>query len=875
MVNRAGRIVLVAVIVVFSVLSLFKPVSAAAYDVSGETVIEEQVSSGVLLRQIVQKTAEGPLKIIVLAVDLRDPYVRLKTLVGGSDGSFSETLTVREMAERSGAVAALNADFFHLTEGKHPLGMTVAEQKILSSPMQRGDYYSFALGRGGVPVIDLFNFTGEVVAPNGVSYFSLSGINKPAYSAVVDGKSVNSDVYSLHMYTPVWGPESRGVNDATGDIVELVVAGGKVQEVRYAKPPVTIPCDGYVLRGHGTAAAFLQDNFSVGDAVTVRYRVEPLNNEIQSAVGGQALLVENGRRVQTFSQNIRGKNARSAIGTSRDGGTLYLVAVEQSGNSRGVTQEELADFLVTRLGVWRALNLDGGGSTSLAVRPLGDFKPVLMNVPAKGSERKVPDALGVLSVAPPGTPSGLVVRGPLEVITGLPYRYRAGVYDNHFNPCAVDAAEVLWKVEEGAGTFNGDTLTAAAGGSIVVGAGAKGVTGRLVVRALGPEDMDALEAAPGHITLVPGGQVKLDVRLRGKDGRVWPLPAQFISWEGHENVGEIRAGVFYAAQELAAGMVTAAFQGLKASVRVEVAPPGRRFLWLEPEGISMQEGKFDVKIAPGVLSHSTPVTVETYLTPSDLPAGYIFLEGMAIRPVNSQASGAYCLVRWSMEGQDSSRVVFFLRDADGRWIAQPTTGSGADPVVARVYGLGEFAAAVREGKIQEPGDIAGHWSRQAVNMLMTRDVVHGFPDGTFRPDAAVTRAQFAAILANALGWGEAEGIVLPFRDRIPEWAAPGIRAAVARGVIAGYPDGRFLPDRMITRAEMAALMDRALKLEEGECPVFNDSKAIPRWAEPAVRRAGAAGLMKGADGFFRPLATATRGETAALILKSLGYYTRW
>jgi hypothetical protein len=850
-------------------------VPAAAYGVTGETVVEENIAAGVSLKQFVQQTGEGPMRICVITADLRNPYVRIETLVGGVDGGFSETFTVREMAERAGAVAALNADFFHLAEGKHPLGMTVADQKLLSSPMQRGDYYSFATRRDGVPVIELFNFSGEVVAPSGVAFFSLAGINKPAYSAVVDGKSVNSDVYALHMYTRAWGPESRGVDGQSGDIVEMLVAGGEVKEIRYAQPPAAIPQNGYVLRGHGTAAAFLQDNFSVGDAVTVRYRIEPLDNDIQTAVGGQALLVENGRRVQPFSQNIRGNNARSAVGFSRDGTTIYLVAVEQSGNSRGISQEELADFLVGRLGVWRALNMDGGGSTSLVARPLGEFKPALANIPAKGSERKVPNALGIFSTAPPGSPAGLVVRGPQEVIAGLPYQYRAGVYDNYFNPCAVAATEVLWRVEEGSGSFAGDTLTVAAGGAVVVGAAAKGVAGRLVVRALGPEDMAAMEVDPGRVALEPGGRQKLNVRLRAKDGRVWNIPNEFVKWEGQESVGELRDGTLYARRETAAGIVTASFQGLSASVPVEVAPPGQRFLWLGPEGAAVREGNFELKIAPGVLSTSIPVAVETYLAPCTPPPGYVFLEGFALRPANPPAPEVPVLVRWRMEGQNAGRVVFFLQSGDGKWVAQPTTGGGAEQVVARVYGLGGIAAAVLEGEITEPEDIAGHWSREAVNALAARGIVHGFPDGAYRPDAAVTRAQFAAILANALGWGEAPDTVLPFKDRIPDWAAPGIRAAVARGVVAGYPDGRFMPDKVITRAEMASLIDRALKLGDGECPVFNDAKDVPAWAEPAVRRAGAAGLMQGAGGLFRPLATATRGETAALILKTLAFYTRW
>jgi hypothetical protein len=74
---------------------------------------------------------------------------------------------------------------------------------------------------------------------------------------------------------------------------------------------------------------------------------------------------------------------------------------------------------------------------------------------------------------------------------------------------------------------------------------------------------------------------------------------------------------------------------------------------------------------------------------------------------------------------------------------------------------------------------------------------------------------------------------------------------------------------------MAVLIDRALGLEEGQSPEFEDEQRIPGWALPAVRRAAHAGLVQGAGGYFRPLSTATRGETAALIARALAYHTRW
>lgn len=841
-----------------------------------ERVSEEPVAAGVTLKEYRLETAGGPVRVHVLVVSLCHPYVRLETLIGADDESFGSTLTVREMAQRAGAVAAINGDFFHLSEGKHPLGMTVRDRELLTSPMLRGDYYSFALLGDLRPVIDLFRFSGEVVAPNGLSFYPLGGINKPAYQAVADGKPVNSDVDAIQMYTPAWGTASRGAAPGTLDAVEFVVTGGKVQEIRVNQPGVAIPPDGYVLRAQGVAAAFLLDNFRVGDPVTVRYRIEPYGEEeIQSAVGGQALLVAEGRRVEPFSQNIKGRAARSAVAFSRAGDALYLVGVEEDGASRGMTQEELADFLVQRLGAWRALNLDGGGSTSLVARPLGEFQPVLVNTPAKGAERRVPNAIGVFSTAPKGPLAGLVVRGPAEILAGLPYAYRVGAYDTYYNPCALDPAQAVWSVEQGSGTFEGNVFTARSGGTIVIAARTGGVTGRLTLRALGSEDLAALEVAPARIALPPGGEVKLSAQVRGKDGRAWPLAARYVNWTVQGEAGEIRDGVFYAGEKVAAGTVVARFGGLEVSVPVEVAPPGQKFLWAGPEGAEGAEGRFTVRVLPGTFAARTAVGVESLAEPADLPAGYRFLGGILLRPYQAPAPGKGCLLHWLPDGQDAGRVVLLCRRSDGLWVPQPTTGEGSGPVLGRVEGFGEVVVALREGEYVEPVDVTGHWSREAVIRLGVRGTVRGFPDGTFKPDAAVTRAQFAVILANAFGWHETGDAALPFRDAIPSWAAGGIKAAVARGVITGYPGGWFRPDKPITRAEMAVLVDRVLGLEEGRGPLFEDEQRIPGWALPAVQRAAHAGLVRGVEGCFRPLSTATRGETAVLIARALAYYTRW
>lgn len=172
----------------------------------------------------------------------------------------------------------------------------------------------------------------------------------------------------------------------------------------------------------------------------------------------------------------------------------------------------------------------------------------------------------------------------------------------------------------------------------------------------------------------------------------------------------------------------------------------------------------------------------------------------------------------------------------------------------------------------ELSDIAGHWAEANILEALELGWVTGYSDGTFQPDRAVNRAEFAAMLARALRL-EAGGEP-PFTDaaQLPAWSRPYIAAAAEAGIVTGYNDGAFRADRLINRAEMTAMIARAGKLEaaEGGVPAFTDTKEIAAWAQPYVKAAADAGLVQGKGGNrFAPEASATRAEAATMILNLL------
>ncbi|SEF70748.1 discoidin domain-containing protein [Paenibacillus sp. UNC499MF] len=191
---------------------------------------------------------------------------------------------------------------------------------------------------------------------------------------------------------------------------------------------------------------------------------------------------------------------------------------------------------------------------------------------------------------------------------------------------------------------------------------------------------------------------------------------------------------------------------------------------------------------------------------------------------------------------------------------------------------GIFAVfAVKEEEAKTPPlfrDTAGHWAEEAVFRAVAEGIADGYPDGTFLPDARVTRAEFTVLLARALhldGTASLPG----FADAadIGAWAGTAAAQAVAAGIIDGYGDGTFRPGADITRTEMAVMTARALKLpaERETRTAFADNGDIPAWARGYVGAAAGLGLVAGREGgIFAPADPASRAEAVTLLLRAAG-----
>ncbi|MCG8400958.1 MAG: S8 family serine peptidase [Firmicutes bacterium] len=174
-------------------------------------------------------------------------------------------------------------------------------------------------------------------------------------------------------------------------------------------------------------------------------------------------------------------------------------------------------------------------------------------------------------------------------------------------------------------------------------------------------------------------------------------------------------------------------------------------------------------------------------------------------------------------------------------------------------------------------DVDGHWAEIDIRHLVSRGMLHGYPQGDFGPNKDITRVEFTVMLARLMGNG---GAVLkpPYNDaeNIPNWAQNPVALAHNRGLAKGYEDNTFRPYNFITREEAACLLVRAYGIlrgipePPGESPPYADQEAISGWARDKVNKARLLELFTGrAENRFDPKVNITRAETAAVLNRLL------
>ena len=181
----------------------------------------------------------------------------------------------------------------------------------------------------------------------------------------------------------------------------------------------------------------------------------------------------------------------------------------------------------------------------------------------------------------------------------------------------------------------------------------------------------------------------------------------------------------------------------------------------------------------------------------------------------------------------------------------------------------EIKVTVKESELPkiELTDIKGHWAQSQIINFVSNGYVGGYPDGTFRPDNSITRAEFVKIFNKYFGLTKTSGKV--FNDTTTHWAKSEIDIAVTNGVANGVSATEFKPDEPITREQAAVMICNYKKLSDknhDKINKYSDKGNVSSWAKDSVEGVIEKGYMNGySDNTFRPKNNITRAEAVVTL----------
>ncbi|WP_407071589.1 phosphodiester glycosidase family protein [Streptomyces sp. BK239] len=398
---RGMRLTLPTALAALAGAALTGAASAGAATGAGAAVVP-----GVVYRQYDLRATAGLTHVHVVSVDLTHARVRLGLL---HPGKVAARAPLSRLAAARKAVAGVNGDFFDISEAQHPgvaatgasVGPAIADGRALKGAVPTAQRFGpelppgtdtdavFGVGSDGRAHIDALTLRGS---------FTVDGRRQPLGGLNQYALPENS----VGAYTPDWGGVSRKRATCGSDAdraaacgtrtYEVTVKAGRVVSASAAPGAGPVAAGSTVLLGREGGARRLR-GLVRGRSVAVRYALASLSGRAyRFAVGGYPVL-SGGRPLPGL--DARTSAVRTAVGIADGGRRVLLFATDGAPRYRtGLTIAEVAEALRS-LGATGGFSLDGGGSSTLVARAPGSTRATVRNHPSGGTERPVPNGIGV------------------------------------------------------------------------------------------------------------------------------------------------------------------------------------------------------------------------------------------------------------------------------------------------------------------------------------------------------------------------------------------------------------------------------------------------------------------------------------------------
>lgn len=488
-----------------------------------------------------------------------------KDKVSGFETTSSQANRVPQNAEYH-VVGGVNADYFD--SNGNPVDLMMMDGSIVTTPQTPlNELAVLGIKRDGKAVIGAPTVSMSVTV-NGQHAYAINSVNRKrlANHLVVYtnkfGTSTKTNELGTEVRVKVESGKLNGNSNLVGTVVDKEIGIGDT----------TLNENEIVLSGHHKANEYLQ-SVQVGDRVEIATVMSPSEwNEVEEAVSGRYHLVKKGV-LQNI--NIAGVAPRTAVGVRKDG-SVFTVVVDgrKPGYSSGLSLQETAK-LMRDLGAYDSITFDGGGSSTLVSRELGDHKVTVQNRPSDGAERSVANSLLFVSKWKTGPLHQILADvQEVELFQGAFYNeipVAIKGIDQYMNPITVPKADITSPALKK--TTEGTYLVTGGAGKHSATANVSGKSTNFTISIT--NKLDGIRVSTPYIHINYGESLQLQAEGL-KSGQVVLNRPQSFNWSATPNVGAIAGnGLFRAGTQPAIGSVKVSYGDKVITVPVvvgEVAP---------------------------------------------------------------------------------------------------------------------------------------------------------------------------------------------------------------------------------------------------------------------------------------------------------------
>lgn len=538
--GRIKRIISVSVVSIMLLAAFGGAAVFADTTVLYQTSEKQDITAGLTYEKSTRLYKSGWLDVYVLTMDASNTDLSLEVLEDVN--TYGAKDTVEKLAKDNGVIAAVNGDFFGSGSLKSSMGQVAEDGQVTATQnyynWDNWQYAGLYVDSVGTPFIDYIKSTLSVVNANKVTLTlgaknKVTDFSKPVYfdrSAITSTSAIDAKYSSL---------------------VKMVVTNGVITYVSSPGETVTVPENGFIIVMSTSSRDYYLPYYNVGTAVSFYenedFYIRPQKNisDIVFGISGGGEVLRNGEIVQYgYTVSPSTNQPRTLVGVNKDKSKIYLVCIDGRKNGKGATNYECGAIL-KEYGVYDAIQMDGGGSTTMAVQKNGDSSVSIVNVPSEGSQRAVANGIGIKANGKAGTPvmitASVADSDDNIMFNGFASTINAAVYDGQLNKMSV-TPQYSSSIK---GTWNGSSFTPAETGSGTITVSYGNVSKTIEVTVF--KGVAALRAEAASYALAVGQKTALTAKAINPEGYSLDIDQNDITWSvDSSGVGHIENGSFVA-----------------------------------------------------------------------------------------------------------------------------------------------------------------------------------------------------------------------------------------------------------------------------------------------------------------------------------------